>query len=456
MLAEMMNTAEGQSLAKRDRGRKAGELPHADVALRRFGHHWPRPAADAAEDADPSPRVRLYRDSAAWCHYCQRVWLMLEAKEVDYVVEKVDLQSYGERPASFAERVPQGRVPAAEIDGEVVSDSLEIMFTLDRTFLDPDRPLFPPEGLERKRATILLELERAVHAAWCNYLLRPERPFQKRDANDFDAALRQVEAELAVNPQTDWFLSYNYPTIVDFQFVTLIERVVATAHYYKGVDVRELYPGLGPWLDAFERLPYYMATKGDYYTHCMAIEPQYGKVYENKNVAATRVRMCVSPKQARLPVDPDLEFEEQWTDRELRTPIEAHSIEAAWELVRNHGALARYGCRAIGGDVGAWSQGDPYRSPLADPGAATNESLAEAVDVLLLAIATALFRQNPELAKGQAREAVAAAGPGSRVGFVVAACLEYILLRIGVPRDMSMPAAKCLRAYLSEVSLDLR
>jgi glutathione S-transferase len=243
---------------------------------------------------------------------------------------------------------------------------------------------------------------------------------------------------------------------VDFQFVTLIERIVATIHYFKGVDVRELYPGLDPWLDAFERLPYYMATKGDYYTHCMAIEPQYGKVYESNKVTATRVRTCVSPRMARLPVDPDVEFEEQWTDRELKTPIETHSIEAAWELVHNHTAIARYGCRAAGGDVGAWSQGDPYRSPLADPEAATNESLAEAVDVLLLAIATALFRQNPELAKGQAREAVAAAGPGSRVGVVVAACLEYILLRIGVPRDMSMPAAKCLRAYLSEVILDLR
>ena len=29
-------------------------------------------------------RVKLYRDSAAWCPYCQRVWLLLEEERIPY------------------------------------------------------------------------------------------------------------------------------------------------------------------------------------------------------------------------------------------------------------------------------------------------------------------------------------------------------------------------------------
>ena len=35
------------------------------------------------------PRVILYRDYAAWCPYCQKVWFMLEEKRIPYKIEKV-------------------------------------------------------------------------------------------------------------------------------------------------------------------------------------------------------------------------------------------------------------------------------------------------------------------------------------------------------------------------------
>jgi hypothetical protein len=35
------------------------------------------------------PIVTLYRDSAAWCPYCQKVWMALEEKQVPYEIVKI-------------------------------------------------------------------------------------------------------------------------------------------------------------------------------------------------------------------------------------------------------------------------------------------------------------------------------------------------------------------------------
>ena len=58
-------------------------------------------------------RVTLYRDSASWCPYCQKVWTMLEAKKICYKVEKINMRCYGEKPGSFQRLQPNGAIPVA-------------------------------------------------------------------------------------------------------------------------------------------------------------------------------------------------------------------------------------------------------------------------------------------------------------------------------------------------------
>lgn len=38
------------------------------------------------------PEVTLYRDSAAWCPYCEKVWLQLEEKRIPYNLVKIPLR----------------------------------------------------------------------------------------------------------------------------------------------------------------------------------------------------------------------------------------------------------------------------------------------------------------------------------------------------------------------------
>ncbi len=47
------------------------------------------------------------RDSAAWCPYCQKVWLQLEEKEIPYVIEKINMRCYGDKPAAYTAKVRQ-------------------------------------------------------------------------------------------------------------------------------------------------------------------------------------------------------------------------------------------------------------------------------------------------------------------------------------------------------------
>ena len=122
--AKVHATATGARMLEDEAAWSRGAGPtHTDAKLRLFGQK--------EEDV----RVVFYRDTAAWCPYCQKVWLLLEEKEIPYRVEKINMRSYGDKPAAFLARVPNGLLPAIEINGQFMTDSLPIMQVLDATWV---------------------------------------------------------------------------------------------------------------------------------------------------------------------------------------------------------------------------------------------------------------------------------------------------------------------------------
>lgn len=137
------STTTGQRMeSEADAREKGGGVSHQDAKVRLFG-------------SKGETRVTYYRDTAAWCPYCQKVWILLEEKKIPYTVEKIAMRSYGDKPQSYLKLVPNGLLPAINIDGQFMTESLDIMMTLDRTFKGPEHPsMWPAKGKLRQSLSL--------------------------------------------------------------------------------------------------------------------------------------------------------------------------------------------------------------------------------------------------------------------------------------------------------------
>lgn len=417
------DTETGKKLAAEEALREKGEgLPHVTSKLRLFGH--------AEEDV----RVTLYRDHAGWCPYCQKLWMMLELKQIPYRIERINMRSYGEKPASFLKKVPSGLLPVVELDGEIITESLVIMQILESTF--PENCMLPEDGFDR--ANELLRLERRLFSDWCGLVFRPGMPgpFGGGARKQFEETLDAVDAGLG-ETEGPWFLGGDTPSIVDLQYVSHIERMNASCLYWKGLQLRgtERWANLERWFLAFEELPCYHACKSDYYTHVMDIPPQYGPGFSDNNDATAEAQRVIDGESWKLPLNLSAADLEPLPDS-MNHGDEAARHEAAYRLASNASAIAKFACRGMG-EKGA----KQYGAPLADPTAVPNLKYEKKVDEMLRVTASLLL-------DGSAGES---AGTTSAQGKEVAKCLAYLRDRVGVPRDMSYPAAMQLRAHLNYV-----
>lgn len=409
-------------------------------------------------------RVTFYRDSASWCPYCQKVWIALEYKQIPYAVEKINMRCYGDKPLSFQTMQPSGQIPVAIVDGRVLRQSNDILSTLESDFPESPKSLAPPPGLERK-AQELLRLERQLFSAWMTWLT---------SGGDGDRLQERFIQELTLVEQAlksiegPFFLGDSM-SIVDVQFAPFLERMAASLLYYKGFTMRvppnhhpaTEFSALNRWFDAMEELPSYQLTKSDYYTHCWDLPPQMGGcVQDPKGALYARVingedslsnKDDAAPRRGswELPLQPHnggVEPDWSWAGDDA-----VARREAVERLSFNNAAIVAFAAR------GAGRRGmPPVSAPLADPNATSNAAVQASVDSVLRMICAVMLEgtesSNPTASEKAEMESLSAAivnEGGIDFADDVVNSLAYLRDRVGVPRDMKLPAARLVRAHLN-------
>jgi len=461
-----------------------------------------------------TPSLTLYRDHAGWCPYCQKTMLLIEEKQIPIKIELVPMRSYGDKPESFLRMVPSGLLPALIVEkndgrkqviteSQVIMEFLDLLHPVDEGF----RQMMPAENDSGGQARYkrLANLERELFSWWCTLIFRPEGPgfnsgsgmmgkiMGSKDTSmsgamkGFLDCLSKVDDELA-STSGPWFFDFaSHPTMIDFVYVSHVERMLASCAYWKGLDLRSdihrtRLPALNGWLDAFEKRECYLAFKSDYYTHVMDIPPQYGPGYDGGfKEDRLSYQMSITGKDAKswdlpLPFDDPLQplyrgpplplcvlkaakikgdnglvgvegTSYEMADREKMA--QACRQMAGWKLAGNGQNVAKFASR--GGPKGSKNPRKGFGALLADPYAAPDEALIPHVDQALRLICGAL------LAEGSADHEKAVkdmkAGLEERIAKSkvkdVASALSYLRDRIGTPRDLPLAAARQLRAHLN-------
>ncbi|MBT9312766.1 glutathione S-transferase family protein [Leptothoe kymatousa] len=219
-------------------------------------------------------RVTLFRDNHAWCPYCQKVWLWLEEKQIPYRIEKVTMFCYGQKEAWYKKKVPSGMLPAVELDGQLITESDDILIALERAFGPLGVAMQSPQAMPLRR------LERLLFRAWCSWLCQPVRSARQEQFNreQFVEVVSKVEAALAATPGPYFLADFS---VVDVVFTPYVERMNASLFYYKGYSMREENPGFAAWFEAMETRPTYRGTQSDFHTHVHDLPPQMGGCWEN-------------------------------------------------------------------------------------------------------------------------------------------------------------------------------
>lgn len=244
-------------------------------------------------------------------------------------------------------------------------------------------------GMDDPTVVPLRQLERLLFRAWCLWLCYPTRSAREDQRNraQFTGVVAQVEAALGNTPGPYFLAEFSTADVI---FTPYVERMNASLYYYKGYSLREENPGLSAWFDAMESRTTYRGTQSDFHTHVHDLPPQMGGCYGNGDAQMKRNQDQVD--QGPWLGLPDVTYPEPKTSR----------AEALQQVIKHRANLIRV---------------NPADDSVFD----------EALRAALTHMMTGEVSQPPA---------------DSDLG------LRYLRDRVNVPRDMSIYAAKRLRAAL--------
>jgi glutathione S-transferase len=292
----------------------------------------------------------------------------------------------------------------------------------------------------------------------------------------FMDCIRKVDAQLSATKGPWFFDEQDHPTMIDFIYVSHVERILASCAYWKGLNLRDPkwnLKGLNRWIDAFEKREAYLAFKSDYYTHVKDIPPQYGPGYTGGFQDDQRkFERSITGRDGRswsLPLSHDdslqplyigpplplcvlqaaglvADSDGSYVNCDAAAMADACRTMAAWKLAGNGLNIVKFASR--GGPAGAKNARKTFQAELADPYAESDPKVQPYVDASLRLVCQSLVNGGDLEQLSGLRTFLQTQVPPAQVRGVVES-LSYLRDRVGVPRDLPLAAARHLRAHLN-------
>lgn len=403
---------------------------------------------EASSDKKRDPVLTFYRDTNGWCPFCERVWVCIKAKDLPYEERLISLFN---KPDWYKELVPTTQVPAVLLhewnsataqeseesssnnSRKLVWESLDIMKALDDAFPDtPKLVLDTPEYSEAQ--TQIEELGKAgfgyIYASRGNVTLTTEELEERK--NEFILALDNLDK--AIESSGGPFRLGEQFTGVDAQMIPTLERWRYQLPLAKNsMDILQNRPNLQKWFQAMDSFaPYSERAAGDEYSW-VATSAMFARYFGNGDEDPDTIALIERSEKAADALTANFKSTIDVNECEERF---AH--EAARKIISNYEAIVK-DCT----NPEPKSQAYISRSSSEENANIMIQYVAELLLVggekaLENATTLPLPNQLSSMDKDQKRDAADAA--------------KTIAKRLCVPRDMSAPAAKILRAILMIVS----
>ncbi len=229
-------------------------------------------------------KLIFYRDRHAWCPYCQKIWLWLELKQIPYEIKKINMFCYGKKETWFLDKVSSGKLPAIELNGQIITESDQIIHSLEKEFGCLGTSINAIEFQNTRK------IERDIFRSWCEWLCRKQSIFSPIDNRKMNLKQKIEKLEnLLSNSKTgliDPFYDSNgalKPGTGDIIFIPYLERINASLCYYKGFNLRIEFPLINKWFSLLEKEKAYLGTQGDFHTHSHDLPPQMGGCFKEVN-----------------------------------------------------------------------------------------------------------------------------------------------------------------------------
>ena len=258
-------------------------------------------------------KLIFYRDRHAWCPYCQKIWLWLEFKKIPYKIEKINMYCYGEKEKWYLNKVISGKLPAIELNGQIITESDNIIDFLEKEYGALGSSIYSNKLAKTRK------IERNIFRSWCDWLCRSNFFNFENNLKKNNMIKNLEELEKLLSQSSSGFIdpvnitpNKLQPGTGDIIFIPYIERINASLFYYKGYKLRKEFPLINKWLTLLESENEYTGSQGDFHTHSHDLPPQMGGCFKDINEAQKNFSRLIDSGEGAGNLEINKEFDSNY------------------------------------------------------------------------------------------------------------------------------------------------